>query len=150
MKNRFYMMKDASFGTIPLRKDHGVWEVFLVRLKSGNHWGFPKGHKEAHESDLEAAKRELEEETSLHIQKVLFEKPLVEEYTFEKEGKKIGKTVCYHLALVEGKAQIQLGEILEGKWVLLSQAKAIVTYPSTKNLCDQVILLLKNIKMVRI
>ena len=43
-------------------------EYLLLRYGGGN-WGFPKGHVEAGESDLQAAQREVAEETGIPVDK---------------------------------------------------------------------------------
>ena len=53
------MVEEVSFGVIPLMKDNAAWQVFLILHKSGNHWGFPKGHASGNETPQETATREL-------------------------------------------------------------------------------------------
>lgn len=55
------MKKSISAGGIVLNDQN---EIVLVQSQAGN-WGFPKGHVEEKESLLEAAKREIFEETGL-------------------------------------------------------------------------------------
>ena len=64
------MINDASFGVIPFKKIKGVWHVFLICHHDG-HWGFPKGHPEGEETSIQAAERELFEETGLKISKLV-------------------------------------------------------------------------------
>ncbi len=124
---------EESFGVVPLRKTKEGWQVFLVRLKSGHHWGFPKGHKKKEESPKEAALRELKEETSLELLFFFPTNPFVEEYSYEKGGEKREKKATYFLASVKGDARIQKKEILEGEWVSLSDASLRITYPASRN-----------------
>jgi 8-oxo-dGTP pyrophosphatase MutT (NUDIX family) len=60
------MINDVSFGVVVLGQKESALHVLLVHHASGNHWWFPKGHKESWESDQETALRELFEET--HVQ----------------------------------------------------------------------------------
>jgi 8-oxo-dGTP pyrophosphatase MutT (NUDIX family) len=136
---------EESFGVIPLRKTKEGWEVFLVCLKSGSHWGFPKGHKEKEETAKETALRELKEETSLEVVSFIQDKPLIEEYFYEKEGKKSEKKVTFFLCLVQGRAAVQKKEILEGEWVLLSEAELKITYPSSRKILKLVEKILKKL-----
>lgn len=55
--------KVLSSGVIPVRRDDGDW-LYLM-LRAYQYWDFPKGHTEAGETPLQAALREVEEETGL-------------------------------------------------------------------------------------
>jgi bis(5'-nucleosidyl)-tetraphosphatase len=125
---------EESFGVIPIRKTEKGWEVFLVCLKNGHHWSFPKGHKKDQETPLEAAMRELKEETSLEVESFLQTTPFFDEYVYEKKGMKIQKKVFYFPAVVKNEVHLQEEEILEGRWVTFSQAKALLTYPSSRKI----------------
>lgn len=128
------MISDYSFGIIPLQcAENGIWEVFLVQHKKG-YWSLPKGHQEGLESPIDTAKRELTEETGLVVEKVLLDQPLLEHYSFSREGKQINKTVGYFLALVTGEIRIQKEELKSGRWVHLLVAEDEMTYPEGKEL----------------
>lgn len=128
-----------SAGIIPLSQKKGKWFVFLVKLKSGSHWSFPKGKQEKNESLFESAKRELLEETGLFVKELLLKEPFTEEYKFKHEKKLISKKVYYFLSEVSGSVKLQKEEILEGKWVLLDKAKEVLTYENSKKIMEQVI-----------
>ena len=55
------MSVEVSAGGVIVR--HGL--VLLVRQSATNTWAFPKGHVEGRESLLDAARREIHEETGL-------------------------------------------------------------------------------------
>jgi 8-oxo-dGTP pyrophosphatase MutT (NUDIX family) len=135
------MRKDRSFGIVPLRLVEGQWQVFLVQHQSG-HWTLPKGHPEGTESALECAKRELFEETHLEVKKLLFEEPMTENYHFSSRGQLIYKTVGYFIAEVHGEVVLQQEELKDGRWVVLHNAQAVVTYSQMKNLLNEVIRML--------
>lgn len=121
-------MKDASYGIIPLSKASGRWDVLLVQLHEG-HWGFPKGHADPGEQPLDAAQRELREETGLKVQRLLSETPIVESYFFTRNHKKIFKTVSYFFAEVSGKLHTQPEEIKAAKWVPIEHVDNELTFP---------------------
>jgi len=129
---------EESFGIIPLKKEKDKYFVFLVKLKSGNHFGFPKGHKNANETSLETAKRELFEETNLEISELISDQFLTEKYFLTKNGKKIEKKVIYFISFVKGKEKLDNNEILEGFWVPIEDAKKIITYESSKKIVDEI------------
>jgi len=139
------MIYEESFGTVPLKRTKDGWSVFLIKNKSGNHWGFPKGHANISETKKEAALRELEEETSLKLVKFLYEKPLIEQYNFVRNSDNVTKKVYYYLVEVKGKAKITSLEILEGKWVDIKKAKDFITYDVSKALADQVEIILQRL-----
>jgi 8-oxo-dGTP pyrophosphatase MutT (NUDIX family) len=56
-------VKTLSAGVVPLRPAPDGAQVLLLR--AWNHWDFPKGGVEGGESPLQAAVREVEEETSI-------------------------------------------------------------------------------------
>lgn len=60
----------TSCGTL-IFNDSG--QVLLCHVTGTNHWDLPKGMREPGESTLEAAKRELREETGLELDNDLFE-----------------------------------------------------------------------------
>ena len=127
-------MKEVSYGTIPLTLKEGKWQVFLVRLRSGHHWGFPKGHQEPNETPYQTALRELKEETNLLASCIICDETIKESYTLLRGDVKVLKTVTYFLVEVEGEVFLQKKEIEEGRWVLLERAADLLTYPQSKAL----------------
>lgn len=131
------MLKDFSYGIIPLKAENKNWFVFIIQHHAG-HWSFPKGHKESNEDDFEAAKRELKEETNLNIKKIISEDPVQEFYYFYENGNRIEKTVSYYLAETSGNVKLQHEEIMDGKWVSLDDAEEILTFTEAKRILKQV------------
>ena len=133
------MKYEESFGIIPIRKKEGSWEVFLIQHNRGHYWGFPKGHAEEGESPLEAASRELKEETNLDLLNTLREEPFVEHYQFSVKGDRISKKVSYFAAMVTGSVVLQSKEIQDGKWVAFPDAIEKITHVEGKSILSQVI-----------
>lgn len=128
-------MEEVSAGIIPfylVKDDLLASKVYLVKLHSGNHYSFPKGHIEKGETLYETAIRELFEETSLTVKELLLDKTFEESYQFQKEGRSLSKKVIFFVARVTGEAKIDPKEILEGRWVSLKEAGELLTYPSSK------------------
>jgi ADP-ribose pyrophosphatase YjhB (NUDIX family) len=101
------MEQDESFGIIPLSKQSGEWQVFLVFHKHARYWGFPKGHAEGNETPEEAASR---------------------------EQRYIVKRVFYYIAEVTGTVKLQEKEIEGGVWVSLPDAMNQITHPEGKSI----------------
>jgi bis(5'-nucleosidyl)-tetraphosphatase len=138
------MEKDESFGVIPLRKNEGGFQVFLVRHRKGMHWGFPKGHRSFdQESPKEIAEREFKEETNFDIERFISGKSFQETYILERDGKKIEKTVIYFLIEAKGSFKPQEIEIVDGGWVDIEQASKKITFLESQKICEELISLIK-------
>ncbi len=112
--------------------------MFLIQHNRSGYWGFPKGHAEGEESREAAAFRELKEETNLDVIQLLQKEPLMEQYTFILERRRVFKQVFYFIAEVGGAVELQKQEIHDGKWMPFSEAIAQVTHQEGKALLAQV------------
>lgn len=112
--------------------------MLLIRHTNGNFWAFPKGHSEKGENPEDAAKRELKEETGLHVVRLISSNTFSESYYFRSHDNLIHKTVIYFAAEVSGKVKLQAEEVEEYKWVSLDEALDYITYPESKSVCRQV------------
>lgn len=92
-------VKEKSCGVILYRDEKGVREYLLLHYPSG-HWDYPKGHVEKIDgTEIDTARRELEEETG--IKNIEFESGYREPMYYDfNRGKKevVRKTVVYFLA----------------------------------------------------
>ncbi len=131
------MVKEQSYGIIPMRKSDAGWEVLVVKHRSG-HWSFPKGHPETIETPLETASRELKEETSLDVIKVLSEDLLEEKYVYRFKGELRDKTVTYFIAEVNGQLKIDTHELDEARWAPVNQAANLVTFSQARAICHNI------------
>ena len=57
------LKKEKSCGCVIIEND----KVLLIKQIQGN-WGFPKGHMEVGETEVETAIREVKEETNLDVE----------------------------------------------------------------------------------
>lgn len=136
-------IEDESFGIIPLTQEGRVWKVFLILHKEGNHWGFPKGHKNPEETPMQAATRELKEETGLDVMRIIGEAPLMEQYQFRRKGQTVLKKVHYFPAMVSGEFKLQIEEIREGRWFTFEEALKQLTFKEGKSICTELMKILK-------
>lgn len=136
------VIKEESFGIVPIAKHHDEWKVFIILHKEGNHWGFPKGRKTAKEDPKTAAARELQEETGLVVERYLQDEPMIESYQFRSKQQLVLKSVFYFPAIVKGEIRLQPEEIRDGKWVSLKEAHHHLTFQEARSICQQVIKLL--------
>jgi bis(5'-nucleosidyl)-tetraphosphatase len=130
-------VKDQSFGVIPVRWQNSEYQFLLVQHHAG-HWAFPKGHAENGETDLQAARRELKEETGISNVIVLEDVSLAETYYFKRGEQTVSKKVCYFLGIVKEYAvRIQAAEIKAYKWVNAGDAFNLITFSESRRLLTE-------------
>jgi UDP-N-acetylglucosamine enolpyruvyl transferase/8-oxo-dGTP pyrophosphatase MutT (NUDIX family) len=108
-------------------------KLLLVQHKEG-HWGFPKGKIEQGETELQAAYRELKEETGAFWNGILNPKrvKLSEEYLIQAE-KGIRKSVVYFVAFTcDKKLNWNQTEIVSAKWLSLNEISQLSSFYSKK------------------
>ena len=110
-------------------------KVLLVKHNVG-HWGFPKGHMEKDETELQTAIREVKEETNLDVE-IQERKRYIDEYYSSEDT---FKQVVYFLATCKNmNTQKQEEEIAQIEWVPIEEAGNKITYENTKKLFKQVL-----------
>jgi len=110
-------------GGIPYRGDGNQLEVLLVHRPRYLDWTFPKGKLEHGETDEDAARREVEEETGLEVELG----PELESTTYT-DSKLREKTVRYWaMKPVAGEAAAR-NEVDEVEWLSPDRAAERLTY----------------------
>ena len=103
--------RSAGFILYHVRPGHGprLARVEYLLLDYGRHWDFPKGHVEVEEDDLQAAQRELREETGISGVRVVpgFAHELTYFFRHKSHGL-IRKTVVFFLAEAQPDAEVRL------------------------------------------
>ena len=129
-------MIHTSLGIITYKEEERGMVFLVVKNKSGNHWGFPKGTPEDGESEEQTARREFEEETGLKSPEKI-EGPLVEEtYIFTtREGEKAQKINKFFVGKMEVEEKIgePLSDILETRWVTSEEALSLFSFDETRD-----------------
>lgn len=124
-------LETSSGGVVYRMHDDGPH--FLLIRDPYENWGLPKGHLEGGETPLEAAVREVMEETGLNELRVIGQLPTIDWY-FRDHGKLVHK-FC-HFFLIEcctGEPTPQLDEgISECVWRALQDALTTVTYANAR------------------
>ncbi len=126
------MKKEKSCGTIIIDSNK---RVLLVKQKLG--WvGFPKGHMEQGETEMETARRETKEETNLDV--IVDEK---KRYTISYiTSTQIDKEVVYFRAKPISYSLLpQEAEIAEIMWVDIDEAKQYLSFDNLKQLWQNVL-----------
>lgn len=131
-KHSVHARLETSSGGVVFR-DNGSAPVFLLIKDPYDNWGLPKGHLEGGETPVEAAMREVSEETGLCELHVIEQLPTIDWY-FKDDGHLVHK-FCHFFLLqcAGGEAKPQLEEgISECVWKPLDDALRTVTYANAR------------------
>lgn len=121
-------------------------KVLLVKQMDG-HFGFPKGHVEKNETEIETAIREVLEETNVHVN-------IVGDYRYKmtynpKNKPDVIKDVIYFLAKpLNTNINPQAGEISDVMWIDNDKVIDMLTYEDAKKLFIDVMDYVKNNNIV--
>lgn len=128
---------DASCGVVPVHVEDGTRRYLLIQHHAG-HWGFPKGHPNKGETPVEAARRELAEETGI-AEAELLEAPVFEErYYFRVKDVLVRKTVTYFIGLVADPAVTpQEEEIADYAWGTFDETMARLSFKEGKRILKE-------------
>lgn len=135
------MRQEKSCGTIVINDN----KVLVIRQKQG-FWGFPKGHIEEGESEIQTAIRETKEETNLDV--------VIEDETrfclnYIIEDKQINKYVVYFIAkAINNDVKLQIEEIDDIAWVDIEKVEDILTFDNLQELWKVVLNKVKSKNMM--
>ncbi|MBR5428485.1 MAG: NUDIX domain-containing protein [Clostridia bacterium] len=122
---------ENSCGAIVFRKIGGQTKYLLIKNCRSSNWGFPKGHMERGEDQLATAKREVLEETGLHID--VFD-GFGEDSSY-MIGPKVDKSVRIFLATTKDtKTIIQKEEIAAYTWLPFDEAYNALNFANDKQI----------------
>ena len=127
---------DFSAGGVVVRDDE---VVVIVPRRRGNHGnrvlGLPKGHLDGDESELEAAIREVREETG--VEAVPVGKLGEINYTYERKGRPIDKRVVFYLLEYRSGKLDHDHEIEQVQWMPLREAARSLTYQGEREMVQR-------------
>lgn len=126
------LKKEKSCGCIIIKDN----KVLLVYEKNMNFWGFPKGHMEKGENEIETALREVKEEVGLDVE-IDNEKRYVLNYNVRNEIDKT--TVLYVASPKNEKIVMQESEIEDAKWCDFEEALNTLTFDNSREMFKNVI-----------
>ena len=111
------MKYEKSCGAVVFNED----KILVIQQVAG-HWGFPKGHVEEGETEVETAIREIKEETNLDVE--INEKfRYVERYSPKED---VEKDVVFFVAKkIGGELISQVEEVQKMLWVSYDEAMEI-------------------------
>ncbi|MBE6791627.1 MAG: NUDIX domain-containing protein [Clostridia bacterium] len=122
---------EHSCGAVVYRRINGEYRFLLIKNRRSNHWGFPKGHMEKGETREQTAKREVLEETGIHIN-------IIEGFCKDSQykiGSRIEKRVEVFLGSTEDtQTVIQKEEIEDYRWLRYPEALETLKFENDKEI----------------
>lgn len=126
--------REVSAGGVVVRDGDVLVIVPTRRAADGSLvLALPKGHPDEGESPVEAATREVREETGVSAEPV---GELGEvRYWYTREGRKVPKSVFFFLfRYLEGDPADHDHEVLEARWMGLAEARTALTYDGEREM----------------
>ena len=123
--------REKSCGCIIIKNN----KVLLIKQTKG-HWGFPKGHIEENETEIETAIREVKEETNLDVE-IDANKRYTMEYVTDKG--KLKQVVLFVAKCIDGEIEAQKCEVNDIKWLDFDEAIETITYDNTRELLKKIL-----------
>jgi 8-oxo-dGTP pyrophosphatase MutT (NUDIX family) len=126
--------REFSAGGVVVRGQQVVTIVPTRRAADGSRvLALPKGHVDPGESPIQAAVREVREETGLIAEPVC---ELGESrYWYRRDGRTIGKTVSFFLFnYVEGSTEDHDDEVEEVRWLSLKEAESELSHTAEREM----------------
>ena len=123
---------EKSCGTIPYTVKEGDIYYLIIKAKNHGYWGFPKGHVETGEAEIETALRETLEETSV---KASIRQGFRHEINYVM-GNGVNKTVVYFLASFQDQLPKRYKDYEEFEYLLISfnEAYQMLAFDSMKKM----------------
>jgi bis(5'-nucleosidyl)-tetraphosphatase len=130
---QFMARQERSAGVIVFHTSADNSKRSYLLLDYGKHWDFPKGHVEKRETDLDAAIRELEEETGITRIELVpdFARSIVYFFRHSKRGL-VRKEVMFFLAETKSRKVTLSHEHVGHIFLPFDEAIARLTYPNAK------------------
>ena len=112
----------------------------IIKMLNGN-WGFPKGHTEDQETDIQTAIREVTEETGINIEILDGFKKSIKYIPFPEVLKK----VIFFIGITEEeKVTIDKDEIEDYMWCSYEEALKMITYKPQRDVMESSLKYIKN------
>jgi mutator protein MutT len=136
-------VKELSAGGVVVRGEQIVVIVPTRRASDGSRvLALPKGHIDPGETALQAAEREVREETGIVAEPV---RELGEtRYWYRRDGQTIPKSVAFYLFnYVSGDTEDHDEEVEEARWIALSDAQAELSHTAEREIVARAVAFLE-------
>ena len=142
-----YLSEKYNLGTFKREKSCGAvvynpkkHSFLIIKMLNGN-WGFPKGHTEDQETDIQTAIREVMEETGINIEILDRFKKSIKYIPFPEVLKK----VIFFIGITEEeKVTIDKDEIEDYMWCSYEEALKMITYKPQRDVMESSLQFIKN------
>ena len=142
-----YLSEKYNLGTFKREKSCGAvvynpkkHSFLIIKMLNGN-WGFPKGHTEDQETDIQTAIREVTEETGINIEILDGFKKSIKYIPFPEVLKK----VIFFIGITEEeKVTIDRDEIEDYMWCSYEEALKMITYKPQRDVMESSLQFIKN------
>jgi len=129
-------MEERSAGAVVFRDAGFDGRSYLLLLNAG-HWDFPKGNREAGETELQTVFREVKEETGLSRISIVPGFRRVIEYYYRRSGKNVHKQVVYLLASTTD-AEVRISKEHQGfGWFPYTEAVQRASFDNSKTILGE-------------
>ena len=142
-----YLSEKYNLGTFKREKSCGAVvynperQLFLIIKMLNGNWGFPKGHTENQETDIQTAIREVTEETGINIKILDGFKKSIKYIPFPEVLKK----VIFFIGITEDeKVTIDKHEIEDYMWCSYEEALKMITYKPQRDIMESSLQFIKN------
>ncbi len=140
-------MKEVSAGAIIFKRDKEIKYLLLFRKKEEHFnalWSFPRGKIEKNENELDAAKREIEEETGLKDINFLENFKEKINWFYKKDNQVIYKESTFFLAEYKS-GEIKISEEHDDyKWCNYEETIELLKFKNIKEVFEKADKFLKN------
>jgi bis(5'-nucleosidyl)-tetraphosphatase len=128
------MIEETSAGAVVFRDDPiRSARLFLVLHYPAGHWDFPKGAVEKGETEEQAAKREILEETGIRVDSFIANFRKLIEYHYRRQDNVAHKRVIFFLTKTE-ETKVRISYEHSGyDWLTFEQLLRRLTFENAKN-----------------
>jgi 8-oxo-dGTP pyrophosphatase MutT (NUDIX family) len=137
---RIATVREHSAGGVLWRpSSDGGAEICLIATKGGTRWQLPKGHKSGEETEAEAARREVREETGCdgRVDEDLGEISFWFVIGPKGSRRRVKKSVRFFLlSYLGGETRDHDAEVDDARWFPADKARTMLTFDSERQIVD--------------